>query len=162
MHCWKEMQAYWVLQRTWNSPSSSKVTIISNRGCRMKQRAASDWLTLFCYFWCLLNKRKSPEPVIEPRKVSPKYKFSPKCTYLFSIHPQVSSHGWCLGLKVSANLFTPMRLIDPFLLMKNTLVTLSPQPIQVPGKSKQPRGALYPFLPEKAKWSQVGYRDLGY
>ena len=99
----------------------------------------------FGVYW---NKRKSPEPVIEPRKgFTSKYaKFSPKGTYLFSIHPQgIQSWGGAQFESISKFIHSQVRLID-FSPNEKYLVTLSPQPIQVPENPAE--RALYPFGPE--------------
>ncbi|CAH6718939.1 eukaryotic translation initiation factor 3 subunit B [[Candida] jaroonii] len=81
------------------------------------------------------NKKKNdPEPVIEPRKgFTSKYaKFSPKGTYLCSIHPQgVQTWGGPEFQSMQKFIHNQVRLID-FSPNENYLVTLSPVGIQLP------------------------------
>lgn len=81
------------------------------------------------------NKKKNdPEPVIEPRKgFTSKYaKFSPKGTYLCSIHPQgVQTWGGAEFQSMQKFIHNQVRLID-FSPNENYLVTLSPLGIQLP------------------------------
>ncbi|CAI5760251.1 unnamed protein product [Candida verbasci] len=80
------------------------------------------------------KKSNEPEPVIEPRKgFTSKYsKFSPKGTYLFSIHPQgVQSWGGKDFKSIKRFFHNQVRLID-FSPNENYMVTLSPIPITLP------------------------------
>lgn len=95
------------------------------------------------------NKKKNePEPVIEPRKgFTSKYaKFSPKGTYLFSIHPQgIQSWGGADFQSISKFIHNQVRLID-FSPNEKYMVTLSPLPISLPEDPAQQ--ASFPFGPE--------------
>ncbi|CAH2351522.1 eukaryotic translation initiation factor 3 subunit B [[Candida] railenensis] len=95
------------------------------------------------------NKKKNePEPAIEPRKgfTSTYAKFSPKGTYLFSVHPQgIQSWGGAEFLSCKKFIHQQVRLID-FSPNERYMVTLSPVPIQLPD-SPQER-AIFPFGPE--------------
>lgn len=95
------------------------------------------------------NKKKNePEPVIEPRKgFTSKYaKFSPKGTYLFSIHPQGIQ---CWGGEDFHSIFkfihNQVRLVD-FSPNEKYMVTLSPLPITLPDDPAE--RAMFPFGPE--------------
>lgn len=77
------------------------------------------------------NKKSDPKPVTEPRKgFTSKYaKFSPKGTYLFSIHPQgIQAWGGENFESMSKFMHSQVRLID-FSPNEKYLVTLSPTPI---------------------------------
>ncbi|RCK66454.1 Eukaryotic translation initiation factor 3 subunit B [Candida viswanathii] len=95
------------------------------------------------------NKKASdPEPVIEPRKgFTSKYaKFSPKGTYLFSIHPQgVQSWGGDEFKSMKRFFHQQVRLID-FSPNEKYMVTLSPVPIALPDSTAD--RAQFPFGPE--------------
>ncbi|EGV65189.1 dipeptidyl peptidase IV/CD26, N-terminal domain-containing protein, partial [Yamadazyma tenuis ATCC 10573] len=95
------------------------------------------------------NKKKSdPEKVIEPRQgFTSKYaKFSPKGTYLCSIHPQgVQSWGGPEFESLSKYIHNQVRLID-FSPNENYLVTLSPLPITMPETAAE--RAHFPFKEE--------------
>ncbi len=98
-------------------------------------------------FW---NKKKeNPEPVIEPRLnwTSGFIKFSPKGSYVFSVHPQ-GIQAW--GGKDFKNLkrfsHPNVRLID-FSPNEKYLVSLSPDPIVLPPED-HPKRATFPFGPE--------------
>lgn len=95
------------------------------------------------------NKKKNdPEPAIEPRKgFTSKYaKFSPKGTYLFSIHPQgVQSWGGPGFQSLQKFIHNQVRLID-FSPNENYLVTLSPLPITLPDNPAE--RAICPFSEE--------------
>lgn len=92
------------------------------------------------------SKRKNdPEPAIEPRKgFTSKYaKFSPKGTYLYSIHPQgVQSWGGPDFHSITKFIHNQVRLID-FSPNENYLVTLSPVPITIPETAAE--RANFPF-----------------
>ncbi|ODQ82518.1 hypothetical protein BABINDRAFT_178753 [Babjeviella inositovora NRRL Y-12698] len=95
-------------------------------------------------FW---NKKKEqPEPVVEPRTqwTNSFVRFSPKGSYLFSLHPQgVQAWG---GPEFSRMKRFPQfqaRLID-FSPCEKFLVTLSPEPISVPPEN-HPRRSACPF-----------------
>ncbi|ABN67905.1 translation initiation factor eIF3 subunit [Scheffersomyces stipitis CBS 6054] len=100
----------------------------------------------FGVFW---NKKKSdPEPVFEPRKFfTSKYaKFSPKGTYLFSIHPQgVQSWGGADFSSIDKFMHNQVRLVD-FSPNEKYMVTLSPLPITAPDSAAE--RAVFPFGPE--------------
>lgn len=95
------------------------------------------------------NKKKNdPEPVIEPRKgFTSKYaKFSPKGTYLFSVHPQgVQSWGGDGFQSINRYIHNQVRLID-FSPSEKYMVTLSPVPISYPEDPSEQ--ASFPFGPE--------------
>ncbi|CUM66811.1 uncharacterized protein PRCAT00004494001 [Priceomyces carsonii] len=95
------------------------------------------------------NKKKNePEAVIEPRKgFTSKYaKFSPKGSYLFSIHPQgVQSWGGKDFESISKFIHNQVRLID-FSPNEKYMVTLSPLPITMPDTIAE--RANFPFGPE--------------
>ncbi|KAI3406477.2 PRT1 [Candida oxycetoniae] len=95
------------------------------------------------------NKKASePEPVIEPRKgFTSKYaKFSPKGTYLFSIHPQgVQSWGGSDFHSVRRFFHNQVRLVD-FSPNEKYMVTLSPAPISLPDSVAERQQ--FPFGPE--------------
>lgn len=97
-------------------------------------------------FW---NKKgREPEPVVEPRKgFTSKYaKFSPKGTYLFSIHPQgVQAWGALDFRKVAKFFHNQVRLVD-FSPTERFMVTLSPLPITLPESAEQ--RAEFPFSKE--------------
>ncbi|CAN3362086.1 eukaryotic translation initiation factor 3 subunit B [Diutina catenulata] len=80
------------------------------------------------------KKSMDPEPVVEPRKAfTSKYaKFSPKGTWLFSIHPQgVQAWGGQDLHKINKFFHNQVRLID-FSPTEKYMVTLSPVPITLP------------------------------
>ncbi|ODV79456.1 translation initiation factor eIF3 subunit [Suhomyces tanzawaensis NRRL Y-17324] len=94
------------------------------------------------------KKNNDPEPVIEPRKAfTSKYaKFSPKGTFLFSIHPQgIQSWGGADFHSVSKFIHNQVRLVD-FSPNEKYMVTLSPLPITVPDSAAE--RAHFPFGPE--------------
>lgn len=94
------------------------------------------------------NKKNDPEPAIEPRKgFTSKYaKFSPKGTYLFSIHPQgVQSWGGDGFQSIAKFIHNQVRLID-FSPNEKFMVTLSPLPITIPDDPVT--RASFPFGPE--------------
>ncbi|KAK6454288.1 translation initiation factor eIF3 subunit [Scheffersomyces xylosifermentans] len=100
----------------------------------------------FGVYW---NKKKNDaEPVFEPRKAfTSKYaKFSPKGTYLFSIHPQgVQSWGGDGFKSIGKFIHNQVRLID-FSPSEKYMVTLSPVAITVPDSAAE--RAVFPFGPE--------------
>ncbi|KAK6462501.1 translation initiation factor eIF3 subunit [Scheffersomyces coipomensis] len=100
----------------------------------------------FGVYW---NKKKlDPEPVIEPRKAfTSKYaKFSPKGTYLFSIHPQgVQSWGGSDFSSIHKYVHNQVRLVD-FSPNEKYMVTLSPVPITLPEGTGD--RSSFPFGPE--------------
>lgn len=98
-------------------------------------------------FW---NKKKdNPELAVEPRNKWTEgfIKFSPKGSYVFSVHPQ-GVQAW--GGKEFKNLkrfsHPNVRLID-FSPSEKYLVTLSPDPIVLPPED-HPKRATFPFGPE--------------
>lgn len=94
------------------------------------------------------KKQNEPEAAIEPRKgFTSKYaKFSPKGTYLCSIHPQgIQSWGGRNFESLAKFVHNQVRLID-FSPNENYLVTLSPLPIVLP-ESLHEREA-FPFKEE--------------
>ncbi|KAG7666194.1 PRT1 [[Candida] subhashii] len=95
------------------------------------------------------NKKASePEPVIEPRRAfTSRYaKFSPKGTYLFSIHPQgIQSWGGEDFKSIHRYVHNQVRLID-FSPNENYMVTLSPLAISLPTSAAE--RAQFPFGPE--------------
>ncbi|EMG47628.1 PRT1 Eukaryotic translation initiation factor 3 subunit B [Candida maltosa Xu316] len=94
------------------------------------------------------KKANDPEPVIEPRKgFTSKYaKFSPKGTYLFSIHPQgIQSWGGDDFQSMKRFYHQQVRLID-FSPNEKYMVTLSPIPIALPDSAAE--RAQFPFGPE--------------
>lgn len=97
-------------------------------------------------FWS--NKKNDPKPVTEPRKgFTSKYaKFSPKGTYLFSIHPQgIQSWGGENFERISKFVHPQVRLID-FSPNEKYMVTLSPSPIAQPETAAERED--FPFGPE--------------
>ncbi|KGQ84452.1 eukaryotic translation initiation factor 3 subunit B [Candida albicans P60002] len=94
------------------------------------------------------KKSADPEPVIEPRKgFTSKYaKFSPKGTYLFSIHPQgIQSWGGANFNSIKRFFHQQVRLVD-FSPNEKFMVTLSPIPISLPDSTVD--RAQFPFGPE--------------
>ena len=94
------------------------------------------------------KKSNEPESVIEPRKgFTSKYaKFSPKGTYLFSIHPQgIQSWGGENFHSIKRFFHQQVRLID-FSPNEKFMVTLSPIPISLPDSTID--RAQFPFGPE--------------
>ncbi|EGW29938.1 uncharacterized protein SPAPADRAFT_63565 [Spathaspora passalidarum NRRL Y-27907] len=94
------------------------------------------------------KKKQDPEPVIEPRRAfTSKYaKFSPKGTYLFSIHPQgIQSWGGEDFKSIHRYIHNQVRLID-FSPNEKYMVTLSPVPITLPDRISD--RASFPFGPE--------------
>lgn len=94
------------------------------------------------------NKKNDPKPVTEPRKgFTSKYaKFSPKGTYMFSIHPQgIQSWGGATFERIQKFVHPLVRLID-FSPSEKYMVTLSPQPIALPTNSAELKD--FPFGPE--------------
>ncbi|EDK46846.1 Translation initiation factor 3 subunit b [Lodderomyces elongisporus] len=95
------------------------------------------------------NKKTSePEPVIEPRRgFTSKYaKFSPKGTYLFSIHPQgIQAWGGADFHRIKRFFHNQVRLVD-FSPNEKYMVTLSPLPITLPDSTAE--RAQFPFGPE--------------
>ncbi|KAK6199259.1 translation initiation factor eIF3 subunit [Scheffersomyces amazonensis] len=100
----------------------------------------------FGVYW---NKKKlDPEPVFEPRKAfTSKYaKFSPKGTYLFSIHPQgVQAWGGADFSSINKYIHNQVRLVD-FSPNEKYMVTLSPVPITMPEGTVD--RSIFPFGPE--------------
>ncbi|KAH3680228.1 hypothetical protein WICMUC_000493 [Wickerhamomyces mucosus] len=98
-------------------------------------------------FW---NKRKdNPEPAVEPRVGwTDRYvKFSPKGTYLFSVHAQgIQAWGGKDFKQLKRFPHPNVRLID-FSPNEKYLVTLSPDPIVLP-PDDHPKRASFPFGPE--------------
>lgn len=94
-------------------------------------------------FW---NKKKNdPEPAIEPRKgfTSTYAKFSPKGSFLFSIHPQgIQSWGGAGFQSVKKFIHNQVRLID-FSPNERYMVSLSPVPISLPDSPQEQ--AIFPF-----------------
>ncbi|KAG7191697.1 Translation initiation factor 3 subunit b [Scheffersomyces spartinae] len=97
-------------------------------------------------FW---NKKKNePEAAIEPRKgFTSKYaKFSPRGTYLFSIHPQgIQCWGGEDFHSIHKFVHNQVRLVD-FSPNEKYMVTLSPLPIEIPDSPEEL--ARCPFGPE--------------
>lgn len=94
------------------------------------------------------KKQNDPEPAIEPRKgFTSKYaKFSPKGTYLCSIHPQgVQVWGGSDFQSINKFIHNQVRLID-FSPNENYLVTLSPLPIELPERPADRE--IFPFKEE--------------
>lgn len=94
------------------------------------------------------NKKNDPKAVTEPRKgFTSKYaKFSPKGTYLFSIHPQgVQSWGGEKFEKINKFVHPQVRLID-FSPSEKYMVTLSPTGITAPESAAEAKE--FPFGPE--------------
>lgn len=94
------------------------------------------------------KKKEEPEPAIEPRKgfTSTYAKFSPKGTYLFSVHPQgIQSWGGADFVSSKKFIHQQVRLID-FSPSERYMITLSPVPIQTPDSPQEQ--AVYPFGPE--------------
>lgn len=94
------------------------------------------------------NKKSDPKPVTEPRKgFTSKYaKFSPKGTYLFSIHPQgIQSWGGDNFESMNRFVHSQVRLLD-FSPNEKYMVTLSPSPIAVPENPAERTN--FPFGPE--------------
>lgn len=94
------------------------------------------------------KKLKDPEEVIEPRKAfTSKYaKWSPKGTFLFSIHPQgIQSWGSDDFNSITKFIHNQVRLVD-FSPNEKYMVTLSPLPITIPELASE--RARYPFGPE--------------
>lgn len=94
------------------------------------------------------NKKNDPKPVTEPRKgFTSKYaKFSPKGTYMFSIHPQgIQSWGGATFERIQKFVHPLVRLID-FSPSEKYMVTLSPQPIALPTNPAELKD--FPFGPE--------------
>ncbi|KAI5959110.1 PRT1 [Candida theae] len=94
------------------------------------------------------KKGNDPEPVVEPRKgFTSKYaKFSPKGTYLFSIHPQgVQSWGGADFHSIKRFFHNQVRLVD-FSPNEKYMVTLSPVPIALPDSAADRQQ--FPFGPE--------------
>lgn len=94
------------------------------------------------------RKQNEPEPVIEPRKgFTSKYaKFSPKGTYLISLHPQgVQSWGGKDFQSINKFIHNQARLVD-FSPNETYMVTLSPVPITIPDDPAE--RAEFPFGPE--------------
>lgn len=91
------------------------------------------------------KKNTEPEPAIEPRKgfTLTYAKFSPRGTYLFSIHPQgVQLWGGADFASCKRFIHQQVRLID-FSPNEKFMVTLSPVPIQYPDSPREQ--ALFPF-----------------
>ncbi len=126
----------------------SKVTVISNRGCRMN-RADQDGFTLFWYFWCLLEQEKVSRTSHWTKKgfhLQICQIFS-KGTYLFSIHPQgIQSWGGAWFESISKFIHSPSEVDWLFLLMK-ILGDLIAQPI--PGSWKSSRESPVPLWTRK-------------
>lgn len=94
------------------------------------------------------EKSKDPEEVIQPRKAfTSKYaKWSPKGTFLFSIHPQgIQSWGGDDFHSIEKFVHNQVRLID-FSPNEKYMVTLSPLPITMPDTAAE--RARFPFGPE--------------
>lgn len=94
------------------------------------------------------KKQTEPEEAIEARKnFTSKYaKWSPKGTFLFSIHPQgVQSWGGDGFTSIRKFIHNQVRLID-FSPNEKYMVTLSPQPITAPETPQEK--AMNPFGPE--------------
>lgn len=98
-------------------------------------------------FW---NKKNHQlEPVVEPRSnwTNGFIKFSPKGSYVFSVHPQgVQAWGGDDFGRLKRFLHPNVRLID-FSPNEKYLVTLSPEPIVLPPEDHPSRKA-FPFGPE--------------
>lgn len=97
-------------------------------------------------FWN--NKSNDPKAVTEARKgFTSKYaKFSPKGSYLFSIHPQgIQSWGGSNFERINKFVHPQVRLID-FSPSEKYLVTLSPAPLAHPDSAAEAES--YPFGPE--------------
>ncbi|RLV92927.1 Eukaryotic translation initiation factor 3 subunit B [Spathaspora sp. JA1] len=94
------------------------------------------------------KKKQDPEAVIEPRRAfTSKYaKFSPKGTYLFSIHPQgIQSWGGQDFKSIHRYFHNQVRLID-FSPNEKYMVTLSPVAIALPDRAAD--RVNFPFGPE--------------
>ncbi|KAI5959839.1 PRT1 [Candida pseudojiufengensis] len=94
------------------------------------------------------KKSNEPEPVVDPRKgFTSKYaRFSPKGTYLFSIHPQgIQSWGGEDLHSIKRFYHNQVRLID-FSPNEKYMVTLSPVPISLPDSAIERQQ--FPFGPE--------------
>lgn len=111
-----------------------------------RDQVALHFLETVGVYW---NKKKNePEPVFEPRKgFTSKYaKFSPKGSFLFSIHPQgIQLWGGADFHSVSKFIHNQVRLID-FSPSEKYMVTLSPLPITAPDTAAE--RANFPFGPE--------------
>ncbi|WPK23939.1 hypothetical protein PUMCH_001189 [Australozyma saopauloensis] len=94
------------------------------------------------------NKKNEPKAVFEPRKgFTSKYaKFSPKGTYMFSIHPQgIQSWGGENFERINKFVHPQVRLID-FSPNEKYMVTLAPTPIERPTTAEELKD--FPFGPE--------------
>lgn len=94
------------------------------------------------------NKKNEPKAVFEPRKgFTSKYaKFSPKGTYLFSIHPQgIQSWGGDNFERINKFVHPQVRLID-YSPNEKYMVTLAPTPIERPTNPDELKE--FPFGPE--------------
>lgn len=94
------------------------------------------------------NKKNEPKAVVEPRKgFTSKYaKFSPKGTFLFSIHPQgIQSWGGENFERINKFVHPQVRLID-FSPNEKYMVTLAPAPLERPTSAEELKD--YPFGPE--------------
>jgi translation initiation factor 3 subunit B len=94
------------------------------------------------------KKSNDPEPAIEPRKAftSQYAKFSPKGSYLFSIHPQgVQSWGGENFESINKFIHNQVRLVD-FSPNEKYMVTLSPLEISMPDSVSE--RVNFPFGPE--------------
>lgn len=94
------------------------------------------------------NRKNDPKPAFEPRKgFTSKYaKFSPKGTYIFSVHPQgIQSWGGENFERIKKFVHPHVRLID-FSPTEKYMVTLSPNPIVKPENPAEL--ADHPFGPE--------------
>ncbi|GBL48294.1 eukaryotic_translation_initiation_factor_3_subunit_B [Candidozyma auris] len=111
-----------------------------------RDQAAMHFSDTVGVYW--FNKKNDPKPVTEPRKgFTSKYaKFSPKGTYMFSIHPQgVQSWGGANFESISKFVHPQVRLVD-FSPNEKYMVTLSPAPITMPVNAEE--AAHFPFGPE--------------
>ncbi|CAK9442193.1 uncharacterized protein LODBEIA_P59360 [Lodderomyces beijingensis] len=94
------------------------------------------------------KKAAEPEQVVEPRRgFTSKYaKFSPKGTYLFSIHPQgIQSWGGADFHSIKRFFHNQVRLVD-FSPNEKYMITLSPVPITLPDSIAERQQ--FPFGPE--------------
>lgn len=109
-------------------------------------------------FW---NKRKdNPEPAVEPRQgwTQTYVKWSPKGSFLFSVHPQgVQAWGGKDFKQIKRFIHPSVKLID-FSPNEKFLITLSPVPITLPDED-HPARSTYPFS-EKSTGHQLVIWDI--
>ncbi|ODV94727.1 hypothetical protein PACTADRAFT_69681 [Pachysolen tannophilus NRRL Y-2460] len=95
------------------------------------------------------KNKNDPEPAVEPRQnwTQAFVRFSPKGSYLFSMHEQgIQAWGGPEFSRLKRFFHPNARLID-FSPCENYLVSLSPTPIEVPAED-HPARASFPFGPE--------------